>query len=356
MTAIELLKNFREKFEPFLQDYFDEKFRQAGKIDLTTQEAVGLIRDYTMAGGKRIRPAFLYYSYLAVGGEDRGKVLKISLAIELLHSFALIHDDIIDQDARRHGGATVHERYKKIAKKYNFKKDEAHFGNSMAIISGDMANSMAHDIILNTNFQNDVKLKFLNKLEKIISSTCSGEMLDVVMSYQDKTTEKQILKMHERKTACYTFEGPIHLGCILAEASEKFFNLFSKYALPLGKAFQIKDDILGIFGTEKEIGKTIGSDLAEGKKTLLVLKALEKGSKEQKKFIKQSLNKKNISKKEMEKFRNVIKETGSLEYSENLARNFAQEALDALAKIDFKNNQARKFFAGIVDYIVNRKV
>ncbi len=356
MNAIELLKNFKEKFEPFLQDYFDEKFRQAGKIDSITQEAVGMIRDYTMAGGKRIRPAFLYYSYLAMGGKSSEKIFKTSMAVELLHSFFLIHDDVIDKDMNRRGTATIHERYKKIAEKYNLAKDKTHFGNSMAIISGDITNSMAHDIIFNTNFQDDFKIKFLNELGKIIFSTCFGEMLDVTMSYQDKTTEKQILEMQERKTARYTFEGPIHLGCLLAGAEKSYFDLFSKYALPLGKAFQIKDDILGVFGTEKEIGKAIGSDLAEGKKTLLILKALEKGDKQQKKFIKQCLNKKDISRKEIEELRRVIRKTGSLEYSENLARRFTQEALGALLKIDFKNNQAKEFFTGIMNYVVERKV
>lgn len=356
MSAIELLKNFKRRFEPLLQSYFDKKFHQAGKIDSITKEAIGMIRDYTMAGGKRIRPAFLYYGYLATGGKNYGEIFKISIAGELLNSFALIHDDIIDKDASRHGVATIHERYKKIANQYNPTKNGAHFGNSMAIISGDMANSMAHDVILNSNFKNDVKLKCLNTLEKIIFLTCSGEMMDVAMSYQDKTTEKQILKMYERKTALYTFEGPIHFGCILAEADKAYLDLFSKYALPLGKAFQIKDDILGIFGNEKEIGKTIGSDITEGKKTLLVLKALEKGNRKQKEIIKQCLNKKNISKKEIEEFRKVIRETGSLEYSENLAKSFASKALGALKKIDFKNNQAKEFFTGIADYIINRKI
>ncbi|MFH1201095.1 MAG: polyprenyl synthetase family protein [bacterium] len=356
MSAIELLKNFREKFEPFLQDYFDEKFRQAGKIDPTTQEAVGMIRDYTMSGGKRIRPAFLYYSYLAMGGKSNEKIFKTSMAIELLHSFFLIHDDVIDKDTSRHGTATIHERYKKIAQKYNFAKDKTHFGNSMAIVAGDMAIPTAYEIILNQKFSSEITLKVIKQIQKIIFTTISGEMLDVTMSYKNKVTEKQILEMQERKTAHYTFEGPIFLGCILAKAPESCFNLFSKYALPLGKAFQIKDDILGVFGSEKEIGKTVGSDITEGKKTLLVLKALEKGNKKQNKFIKQCLNKKNISKKEIEKFRKVIRETGSLAYSENLAKNLANEALENLAKINFKNSQAEEFFTGIVDYIINRKI
>lgn len=353
MNAIELLENFREKFEPFLQNYLDIELRQANKIDSIMEEAVAMIKDYTMSGGKRIRPAFLYYSYLATGGKDCDKILEASMSVELLHSFALIHDDIIDKDISRHGVATIHEKYKK---KYDIIKNKDHFGNSMATISGDIANSMAHDIILNINFPNNIKIEFLKKIEEIILLTCSGEMLDVVASYQNKVTEKQILKIHEQKTAHYTFEGPIHLGCILSGANKSYFNLFSEYALSLGKAFQIKDDILGVFGDEKEIGKTVGSDIREGKKTLLVLKALENGNKKQKKIIKQCLNNKNISKKELEEFRNVIIETGSLEYSENLAKSFANKSLKIVKKINFKNKNAEKFFTGIINYIVNRKI
>ena len=356
MNPTQLLKNFKQKFDPLLKDYFDEKLRKIGKTDPTAKEAVGLIRDYTMAGGKRIRPAFLYYAYLATGGKDSDEILKIGMAVELLHSFLLIHDDIIDKDKSRHGTNTIHERYKKIASKYDAAKDRNHFGNSMAIIAGDLALGMTCDIASNNNFPSGILLKVFDKIQKIIFMTGSGEMMDIVMSYEKKVTEKQILEMHEQKTAHYTFEGPIHLGCILSEAPSKYFNLFSKYALPLGKAFQIKDDILGIFGSEKETGKAIGSDIVEGKKTLLVLKALEKGNKEQRKIIKQCLDKKNISKKEIEEFRKVIRETGSLAYSESLAKSFGGESLNALVKIDFKDDQAKEFFTNIVDYIVNRKV
>lgn len=357
LDAIKLLKIFKNKFEPILQRYFDEKIYQAGKIDITTKEAVDMIKDYTMSGGKRIRPAFLYYSYLATGGhKEFEKILKISIAIELFHSFLLIHDDIFDKDTSRHGVATIHERYKKIAEKYNVTRDRTHFGNSMAIMLGNMTASMAYEIILNADFKSDLILKALNKIQKIVFMTISGQMIDVTMSYENEATERKIFKMNERKTAHYTFEGPIQLGCILAGASESYIDLFSAYALPLGKAFQIKDDIMGIFGNEKKIGKSVGSDISENKKTLLVAKALQNGNKEQKKIIKKYLGKENISKKEIEEFKKIIKETGSLKYSENLAKGFAGEALNALLNIDFKDENAKRFFTGIVDYVINREL
>jgi geranylgeranyl diphosphate synthase type I len=356
MDAIELLKNFKKRFEPYLREYFDKKLQQAGKIDVIAEEAVSMIKDYTISGGKRIRPAVLYYGYLAAGGRDSDKIIKTSMSMELLHSFLLIHDDIIDKDASRHGVETIHERYKKIGRKYSLTKDSDHFGNSMAIISGDMAASMACDIIFNADFPSDVIVKALDKLQKIVYVTIPGEMIDVIMSYTGKATEEQILKMHEAKTARYTFEGPLQLGCLLAGGDESLLEKFSAYALPLGKAFQIRDDILGVFGNEKKLGKPVGSDIIEGKQTLLITKSLEKGSRGQRKIVKKSLNKKYISEEEIQEFRNIVEETGALEYSENLAKDFVSEALEALAKIDFKNKEAEKFLTGIADYIVNREL
>jgi geranylgeranyl diphosphate synthase, type I len=181
-------------------------------------------------------------------------------------------------------------------------------------------------------------------------------MIDVIMGYSGRATEEQILKMHEGKTARYTFEGPAHLGCLLAGGDEEILKSFSDYALPLGKAFQIRDDVLGVFGDEKKLGKPVGSDITEGKQTLLVLKALESGDKNQKELIKRYLGRKNLTEKEIEGFRQVVRETGSLDYSQKLAEKFVSESLDSLSKIDFKNEEAKTFFKGIAEYMVKREI
>jgi geranylgeranyl diphosphate synthase type I len=355
MDAKNILENFKKRFEPHLAAYFDEKLRQAGEIDSIAEEAVQMIKDYTVSGGKRIRPAVMYFGFLAAGGEDGDKIMNASMSMELLHSFLLIHDDIIDKDESRHGVTTIHERYAKLGKKYSLTKDSRHFGNSMAIISGDMAASMACDIIFNSDFPSDTIIRALDKLQKIVYVTIPGEMIDVIMSYSGEASEEQILKMFEAKTARYTFEGPLHLGALLAGGNDGLCAKFSDYAIPLGKAFQIKDDILGVFGDEKKIGKPVGSDIAEGKQTLLVVKTLENGNKEQKKLIKQYLNKEDLKREEIEDFRRIVKDTGALEYSENLSRSLVDKAKAALEKIDFKNDEAKIFLKGLAEYIVERE-
>jgi len=122
----------------------------------------------------------------------------------------------------------------------------------------------------------------------------------------------------------------------------------------LGKAFQIRDDILGIFGDEKKLGKPVGSDIIEGKQTLLVIKALELGSRKQKEIVKKYLGKKDLKIKELEEFKNIIKETGSLAYCQDLSEKFVRESLAALSKIDIKNKEAEIFLRGIAEYMVKR--
>lgn len=356
VDAKKVLVEFKEKVDPYLKRYFDRKISEAAKVDVIAEETVRLINDYTMAGGKRIRPAFLYFGYLASGGEKDEKILEAAVSVELLHSFFLIHDDIIDRDAVRHGVPTMHERFKAIGERYKLSEDHEHFGNSMAMMAGDMAAAMACEVVFSAKFPAETIIKALNKLQEIVFITVPGEMMDVIMQYADEATEEEILKMYECKTARYTFEGPLHLGCLLAGGDENMLKNLSDYALPLGKAFQIQDDILGIFGDEKKIGKPVGSDIIEGKQTLLVIKAFESGNEEQKDILKKCLKNKELSQGDIEDFRRVIVETGSLEYSKELALNFIKQSMKALERSKFENEEARAFLSGIAEYMLSREV
>ena len=357
MEATELLKNYKKKVDISLKKYFARKIEQARKSDPLAKEAVKMIADFTLASGKRIRPALVYYSYLAAGGRDEKKIVEASMSMELTHTFLLIHDDIIDKDATRHGVPTIHERYKKIGRRWVGSVDSEHFGNSMAMLAGDMAAAMANEIIFNCPFSPQIIVKALDKLQLIVYTIVPGEMLDVVLEIRGNASEKEVLRMYEGKTSSYSFEGPLHLGTLLAGVDDPgIIKKYSQYSMPLGKAFQIRDDILGIFGREKKIGKPIGSDVIEGKQTLLVVKALELGNKTQKGIIKKYLGKTDLTGRELEEFRSAVSESGSLEYSENLADKFVTQALEAIEKIDFKNKEAKEFLIGLAEYMVKREV
>ena len=351
-----MLKKYKERVDPYLKKYFDRKIKEVQDLDPLAEQAVEIIADFTLSGGKRIRPALVYYSYLAAGGQDSEEILEASMGIELIHSFLLIHDDIIDRDKKRHNISTVHEKYKEIGRQVSPSKDSEHFGNSMAIITGDLAYSMANEIIFNIKFPPEVVIRALDKLQNIVYVTIPGEMLDVVMENSGQATEEEILKMFEGKTSRYTFEGPLHFGSILANSNQKTLEFFTRYSLPLGKAFQIRDDILGVFGSEKKLGKPVGSDVIEGKQTLLLIKALERANSKQKDKIQKYLGKKDLNNIELEEFRQILTETESLKYCQDLSEKFVEEALLALKNIDFKNDEAKYFLENLARYIIKREV
>ena len=247
MEIKEYLQEYKKRVDGELEKYFELKTKQAAGLHPLAEEAVGMIKDITMSGGKRIRPAIIYYSYLANGGKDNEEIVKTSMSIELAHIFLLIHDDIIDKDDFRHNVPTVHRRYEekalRVMSPQKVREDAKHFGTSMAIIVGDMASSMTQEIIFNSSFPPDTIVKALNAMQEIVYRTLPGEMMDVEMELRGRADEEEILKMHEGKTAHYTFEGPIHMGWVLAgEISKENMDNFSKYALSVGKAFQIRDD------------------------------------------------------------------------------------------------------------------
>ena len=337
-----ILTKYKEQIDKELEDFFKKRLERANNIAASSKEAIQNLKNFTLKG-KRIRPILVILGYKAFNGKNEKEIIKAAIAVELMQSFLLIHDDIIDKDNLRRGSPTIHKLYKK---KYNL-----HFGESMAIVLGDICSVLGSEAILQTNFPEKYKLRAIDKFNKVIINTCFGQLLDIESTINKEINKDNILKIHNLKTAIYTIEGPLHIGAILAGAKQKELKILSNYAIPLGQAFQLKDDVLGLFGTEEKIGKPVGSDLKEGKKTLLILKALEKTNNEEKNFIKNCLGNRKINKEEIEKIKQIVIKTGSLAYSDALAKSLAEKAKKAIinSKIKYKQPSLE-----IADYMVNR--
>jgi len=355
MSKLESLKILKKEFDRELENAFDEAIADAKKKDIFIFEALRYVKKVAMTGGKRLRPAFMYYGYLAANGKEKEKIIKTAISIEFIHSFLLIHDDIIDRDVKRHNLDTVNFRYSKIGRKLFKVEDGVHFGDSMAIIIGDMINALGNKILFNSKFKAENIIKALIKLQDIISCTVIGEAQDVYIEYRGKTTETEVLKMYENKTAKYTIEGPLHLGAILAGANEEILANLSRYAIPIGVAFQIQDDILGIFGSEEKLGKTVGADIIEGKQTILVVKAKEKANKNQSKILNSLLGKKDLTKAEAKEFQNIIRETGALAYANDLAKSLIEKSKKELENLKI-NREAKNFLLEVADFMVEREL
>ncbi len=351
--SIEQLKQYKEKVDPELEIFFNEKIEKAKNIDSSSVEIIQLLKEYTLRGGKRIRAAMVHYGYLCLSDQKQDQIIKASMCIELIQSFLLIHDDIIDKSDLRRGNSTLHKSYESICKNKYPNTDANHFSVSMAIIAGDILVTFANEILTKLDLEQEYKISAIRKLNQTTETVIYGQVLDV-FSELKPITKKQVEQIQKLKTASYTIEGPLHIGALLAGANEQQLKILSDYGMALGTAFQIQDDILGMFGDEEKVGKPCDSDLKEGKQTLLILKALEKASEEQKDIIKSALGNPNLTKEQLEQVRQIIKQTSSLEYSQNLAKQLIEQAKSVIINYNFKQ-EGKDFLIEIADYMLKRE-
>lgn len=273
-----LLLEYKKDIDLELKTFLEKKNKNSALIDTNLKNILLYLKDLNLRGGKRIRGILTIIGYTLFKNYNK-EIIKAAVAIELMESFFLIHDDITDNDELRRGSLTLHKALKKKYKN----------GISYALVSADLLSALGNELLTNINFKN--KNKALQIFNKAITTTCYGQIYDMLIENKTSITESELSKLHELKTAFYTIEAPLKIGAILANASEKDLKLISSFAPPLGKAFQLKDDILGIFGSKSQLGKSPLSDLKQGKKTLLIIKALQKAKKKTKNIFINTLRK-----------------------------------------------------------------
>jgi len=354
--AILELKKYKEIIDKELELFLDLKIKEFEKSP-DTRLMVEKIKDFCMRGGKRIRPALVIIGYkLFKDDEDELKeVIKASIAVELMEAFLLIHDDVMDNADLRRGGPALHKVFEEIGKEIDV-KDYERYGISAAINAGDLLAAFGNDILSNVNFDDEIRKRVIAKFNDAISQTIDGQIRDTNLDNRkiDDINSADILEMQTQKTARYTIEGPLHIGAILAGASKDDLDAISSFAIPTGQGFQIQDDILGLFATEERLGKSILSDLREGKKTLLILKALEEASKEEEEKIMSRLGNPDIKEEDLEIVKEIVKKTGSFDHSNNIAKDLILLAKKAIEKQDYRK-EAKDFLLGIADYLVDRE-
>jgi len=263
------------------------------------------MRDYLLRGGKRLRGALLLVGNGAAGGQ-REAALDASLGVELLHAYLLIHDDFMDQDDVRRGGPTLHRAL-----------GGDHLASSLALLCGSLCESWAYQLL------GPASRVAAHTLERVIL----GQMADLKAARGRELTEKEILEVERAKTGSYTFELPLHLGATLAGAPQPLLDALSGYARPLGVAFQIADDLLGTFGAPEVTGKPNASDLREGKRTLIVARALEAATPKDAARLRSQLGKPGA---DVDELREILKRSGAEASARADAERLCEEALRAL--------------------------
>ena len=284
-----------------------------------------------VAGGKRLRPAFCVWAYLGAGGTDLDGVLRAAASLEMLQACALVHDDVMDDSDMRRGHPAAHRRFATMHRGSGWLGDAQRFGDGSAILLGDLCLSWADALLYRSGFDNDALERAKSIYDLMRTELMAGQYLDLLEQARGDGSVDRAMLVVRYKSAKYTIERPLHLGAVLAGADEDLLESLSGYGLPLGEAFQLRDDILGVFGDPEVTGKPAGDDLREGKRTLLVATAMERATPEQAARLRAGLGDPHLDPRALEDMRRIIEATGAVDEVEAVIGRRTDEALAALA-------------------------
>ncbi len=305
------LRAFKAAFDPLLADYMDAQIRKARTRNAFLADGLAQCRALLLGGGKRLRPALVTWGYEGSGGTDRAAIMRAAMSVEILHLYLLVHDDIMDRDDLRHGVPTLHAHYARQLRAVT--RDAEHIGGGIAMVLGDLLCAMGNRVLFEAPFPPAHIIAALRHVQETIERTATGQLDDMRFAYTRAVSRDDILAMYGNKTAYYSIESPLLLGYILAHGAcdADLAQKIHAVAHPLGIAFQLRDDVIGIFGDVAQTGKPIGSDIAAGKVTLLVAEARARATKRQRAQLDALMGKEDLTPAEVATFRAVVEDTGA---------------------------------------------
>lgn len=325
MDSKSILKNAKE-----VNNYLGTKLR--GHPTQLYDAATYLI----VNGGKRLRPFMVIKSCEILGGKLKDSIPAAS-AVEMIHNFTLVHDDIMDNDEIRHGVPTVHKK----------------FGIPIAILAGDVLFSKAYQILSNANLTAKASNELVSRLAKACVDVCEGQILDIKMAEAKKIpSQADYIKMIEKKTAAL-FDVSCSMGAICANAKQSDVARLSSFGKNLGIAFQITDDLIGVMGDPKMTKKPVGNDLREGKKSLPIVLAITKSKGNDKKTILKAFGNSKATKKDIEKAVQAIRALGIEKIVRKQALQYSEKAQKSLSNY---SGSAKKELLGLLNFVVKRSL
>jgi geranylgeranyl diphosphate synthase type II len=283
------------------------------------------------SGGKRLRPLLVLLSAKAVGGSFKN-AYNAAAAVEMLHNFTLVHDDIMDNADKRRGRLTLHKKY----------------DHNTAILAGDSLLSVAYEYLLKDC--NGSAKELISSFTHGLIEVCEGQSMDTDFESRKNVSLSEYITMIKKKTAAMA-EMCCRIGALLGGGSKDQVTALGNYGLNLGIAFQIQDDLLDISADEKKFGKTIGGDLVEGKKTFLFLEALEKSKGEDRRRLLKVIERKGIRSNQIIIYKQLYEKLGVLDDARNEIRHYTNKALKSLKLLD---KEKRKIFIWLADSLINR--
>ena len=315
-------------------------------VDASLADPFDALEALIFSGGKRIRPAFFHWAHVGSGGNPHSDIaIDAAAAIEMLHAFALAHDDVMDHSSSRRGEPSIWQRFATFHDENALKGDARDFGEAVAILVGDLAHVIADSLI--RDLSPDVS-EIWNELRLEVNI---GQYLDVLSGVTRTFDQEGARRILEYKTGRYSVQRPLHLGAALAGRFNDFSVSFTNFGQPVGVAFQLRDDLLGVFGDELETGKPVGDGLREGKPTSLVAAAFERADQRQLEVL-ELIGSHDLSDSNIADIQTVIIETEAERVIEEEIRNLTDSALSELesASLDVKASSALRELALFVAY------
>ncbi|WP_244283300.1 polyprenyl synthetase family protein [Streptomyces flavidovirens] len=324
------LRGVRHAVDTVLDTFLAEKRRTESACHLPRETGEAL-HALLFSGGKRLRPLLCVLGwYAASGQEDITPVLHAAASLEMFHTFALIHDDVVDRSATRRGRPTLHRVLADLHRGARSQAQAEHLGISTAILIGDLALAWSDELFPTTCLTPAQLAAALPVVENMRTELMYGQYLDVVAAGRPTSDIERAMEIVRYKTAKYTVERPLHIGAALAGTAADTRSALSAFALPLGEAFQLRDDLLGVFGTLDTTGKSCMEDLRDGKHTVLLAHALQRADPVQRQALEKLVGDPGLDEGGAARIRDILIATGARDSVEHMITSRRERALRSL--------------------------
>lgn len=348
---------FRAQVQQTLDDYVDT---QSTALSDLGDDAARLTRAAKLAvqGGKRFRAMFCLWGFRAVrhfsDPVEEQAVLRAASSLELLHSSALVHDDLMDASDTRRGRPSVHRAFAEEARRAHWPGHHDQYGAAAAILLGDLLLAWADELLRSCGLPQDQVLAALEVYDVTRTEVIAGQFLDVSVQARGQSDIEQAMRVLRYKSAKYSVERPLHVGAALAGGDKESVAALTGFGVPLGEAFQLRDDLLGVFGDPEVTGKPAGDDLSEGKRTVLVALALRDAEPADATRLATSLGQQ-LPGSEVAELQRIIERSGAHGEVEERIEQLTTSALDALAAAPFTDD-GRRVLRGLAEAATQRVV
>lgn len=351
------LSEYKKLIDDDIENYSNGiKYSTLLQYGVNTQIETDVFFNTLSRGGKRIRGALTILGYEMSGGKNTKMIVQVARAIEMIHAYILIIDDIQDRSPMRRGDKSAHKKLSEYHSENELAGNSDHFGMSIAINSALSGMHAAQMILASVDIAEDLRLKIISILNRTMAITVHGQTNDIFNEVSDEVSEEDLNRVLKWKTAYYTLLNPLHVGMVLAGADCHVTDAITDYAVNTGIAFQITDDIISVFSEENHTGKNPMDDIKEGKKTILSVYALHHTSSADKNFLIRMLGNTNLKLAEFIRVKDILIASGALKNAQQLADEYIKLALESLHREEKSRwtKEGVEFLIGFAKYIQTR--